>query len=388
MVARAFAGLEPSAVGAEPIHPRDGAYIEYSKRFARVQVFHQARLYGRDFVRLRADPEHSRPGRVADAFSSLSVFFNVRDAAVPYLGHFEEDGLVPVVDEDASLAIAQRLEIGRLADAFSRSSRRFLFLDLGGTLIPKGDSVSKVLKSATKGALLRPGVRRALQALSEDPQTTVYVVSGTTPSALESLFSDLPQLSLAAANGLATSLPDQRPSTTMTSYGTDWDAVRKAALPLMKRRAAWTNGSAVLKREPGLAWSYYRADPEWGRIQALQLAQDLESILAPFDVAVAHREGMLEIVPQAMHKGHVVKKALSEALSRGEPPDFVLCVGDSLSDEKMFSSVYSYLADAPRAPLDRAFTVAVGRKASRALFYLDDDAHVGDALAALAGRAA
>ena len=36
------------------------------------------------------------------------------------------------VDEDASLAIAQRLEIGRLADAFSRSSRRFLFLDLGG----------------------------------------------------------------------------------------------------------------------------------------------------------------------------------------------------------------------------------------------------------------
>ena len=80
------------------------------------------------------------------------------------------------VDEDASLAIAQRLEIGRLADAFSRSSRRFLFLDLGGTLIPKGDSVSKVLKSATKGALLRPGVRRALQALSEDPQTTGYVV--------------------------------------------------------------------------------------------------------------------------------------------------------------------------------------------------------------------
>ena len=51
----------------------------------------------------------------------------------------------------------------------------------------------------------------------------------------------------------------------MTSYGTDWNAVRKAALPLMKRRAAWTNGSAVLKREPGLAWSYYRADPEWGQ---------------------------------------------------------------------------------------------------------------------------
>lgn len=296
---------------------------------------------------------------------------------------------VTISDEDAALAIAQRMEIGRLADAFSRSSRRFLFLDLGGTLIPKGDSVSKVLKSATKSALLRPGVRRALQALSEDDQTTVYVVSGTTPSALESLFSDLPHLCLAAANGLATAIPvDGKRSSVMTSYGTDWQAVRRAALPLMKRRAAWTNGSAVLKREPGLAWSYYRADPEWGRIQALQLAQDLKVILAPFNVEVAHREGMLEVVPAAQHKGHVVKKALTEALGRGEPPDFVLCVGDALSDEKMFSSVYSYLADAPRAPLDRAFTVAVGRKASRALFYLDDDAHVGDTLAALAGRAA
>jgi len=45
-----------------------------------------------------------------------------------------------------------------------------------------------------------------------------------------------------------------------------------------------------------------------------------------------------------------------------------------------------YLADAEQLPLDRAFTVTVGKKASRALFYLNDHKHVGDALAALAAK--
>ena len=79
-----------------------------------------------------------------------------------------------------------------------------------------------------------------------------------------------------------------------------------------------------------------------------------------------------------------MKKALSEALVAGNRR--TSSRRGLLSDEKMFSSVYGYLADA-RGSLDRASRRG-GAKASRALFYLDDDAHVGDALAALAGRAA
>ena len=48
---------------------------------------------------------------------------------------------------------------------------------------------------------------------------------------------------------------------------------------------------------------YYRADPEWGRIQALQLARDLEAALAPHDVEVVHREGMIEVVPGRLRGG-------------------------------------------------------------------------------------
>jgi len=284
-------------------------------------------------------------------------------------------------------AQAELLPVEALTAAFRAAKARAVFLDLGGTLIGKGDALSKVLKDTTSGgsALVPPRVRAALEALAEDPRTSVYVVSGATTHALHALFGRSPGLGLAGQNGLSQAPPsasEARP-VEVTDYGTDWAAVNEAALPVLRRHAARTNGSDVLRREPGVAWSYYRADPEWGRVQALQLATDLQAALAPFGVDVVHLEGMIEVVPSKMHKGNIVKHVLGRM---APAPDFVLAVGDGPNDEKMFSSVYSYLADAP-ASEGSAFTVTVGRKASRARFYLKDPAHVGDALAALAGAA-
>jgi trehalose 6-phosphate synthase/phosphatase len=61
---------------------------------------------------------------------------------------------------------------------------------------------------------------------------------------------------------------------------------------------------------------------------------------------VQHDRGELEIVPKPMHKGKFVKEILeqSEDASDGLPPDFIFIIGDDVSDEKMFSSVLSYVA--------------------------------------------
>ena len=76
-----------------------------------------------------------------------------------------------------------------------------------------------------------------------------------------------------------------------------------------KRRAAWTNGSAVFKRNAGPGLELLPRGPRMGPHPSLAAGPGPGgAILAPFDVAVAHREGMLEIVPQAMHQGHVVKE--------------------------------------------------------------------------------
>ena len=43
------------------------------------------------------------------------------------------------------------------------------------------------------------------------------------------------------------------------------------------------------------------------------------------------------MVPRKGHKGHIVKKILEDARTRSKNVDFVLCMGDDISDEKMFT---------------------------------------------------
>merc|ERR1711862_173648 len=87
-----------------------------------------------------------------------------------------------------------------------------------------------------------------------------------------------------------------------------------------------------------IGWSYYSCDPEWGSLQASHLVLELEQDLRPFDVRFVTLKGVVEILPRR-NKGLIVKKVLREVVKEdgGENLDFILCVGDDISDEKMFT---------------------------------------------------
>ncbi|KAH8070399.1 hypothetical protein JL721_5169 [Aureococcus anophagefferens] len=248
------------------------------------------------------------------------------------------------------------LDHGALKSAYAKAKRRLLLLDFGGTLVPKGDYITKVLKTQQIGVttldLLDERAAKALEALSNDPRTTVS--RRLARRCTRSTRSGCPKLGLAAANGLCTTKPSLKTYETtrrcgVADYGTDWDAV-KARRCRSSAATARTNGSSVLSRDPGVAWSYYRADPD----------------------------GMIEVVPGRMHKGNVVKHILN---TLDEPPDFLFACGDSKTDEKMFSSVYSHSRTIGG---EHNQACGHGRQEASGAFYLNDHAHVIDALAKLA----
>ena len=76
----------------------------------------------------------------------------------------------------------------------------------------------------------------------------------------------------------------------------------------------------------------------------------------------------------------VTKKLLASMGAQGMPPDFVLCIGDDKSDEDMFESI----VDATVAPSVEIFACTVGRKPSKAKYYLED---IGDVIHMLEGLA-
>jgi len=81
---------------------------------------------------------------------------------------------------------------------------------------------------------------------------------------------------------------------------------------------------------------------------------------------------------QGVSKGLVAKRILSTMQERGDLPDFILCVGDDRSDEDMFEVITAAVARVPASlhPEAEVFACTVGRKPSKAKYYLDDPADI------------
>ncbi len=79
---------------------------------------------------------------------------------------------------------------------------------------------------------------------------------------------------------------------------------------------------------------------------------------------------------QGVSKGLVAKRLLSIMQERGPSPDFVLCIGDDQSDEDMFEVITSSMTGPSIAPRAEVFACTVGRKPSKAKYYLDDTGEI------------
>lgn len=147
---------------------------------------------------------------------------------------------------------------------------------------------------------------------------------------------------------------------------------------------------------------------------------ELENELRAFDVRFVTLKGVIEIVPRKLNKGLIVKRVLRDIAARYPDTgiDFVMCMGDDISDEKMFTSVFSYIAELGEPPSSGSagppvvrengqieplvaatttqqkvpvvpdplycFTVAVGKKATHATTFVNDAQEVANALVMLA----
>jgi trehalose 6-phosphate synthase/phosphatase len=325
------------------------------------------------------------------------------------------DSTAAFLARESNLAFAH-LNIKSLKKAYDATTRRVIVLDFNGTIVLK-EPPGKYLKReilGTSGNKPPPDVLDALSCLCADPRNLVYVVSGDSSENVLQAIGHIPGLGLAVSNGACFSPPLQ-PGQTHRRWltfdlGVDWDAVKRVALPVLSKYTARSNGSFVKLTSFSIGWSYYSCDPEWGSLQAAHLVLELENELRAFDVRFVTLKGIVEVVPRKLNKGLVVKKVLRDTAAQ-QPVDFILCFGDDVSDEKMFTSVFTHIAELgddvnskPGPPVRRedgtleesppvvlqqtdplyAYTVAVGKKPSHASMWVEDAGEVANALVMLA----
>ncbi|KDO60795.1 hypothetical protein CISIN_1g044635mg [Citrus sinensis] len=258
----------------------------------------------------------------------------------------------------------KKLSMEHIVSAYKRTTTRAILLDYDGTLMPQA-SIDKSPNSKTIDIL---------NSLCRDKNNMVFLVSAKSRKTLAEWFSPCENLGIAAEHGYFFRLRrDEEWETCIPVADCGW---KQIAEPVMKLYTETTDGSTIEDKETALVWSYEDADPDFGSCQAKELLDHLESVLANEPVTVKSGQNLVEVKPQGVNKGLVAKRLLSTMQEREMLPDFVLCVGDDRSDEDMFEVIISSMAGPSIAPRAEVFACTVGRKPSKAKYYLDDTVEI------------
>ncbi|KAL5207714.1 hypothetical protein ABZP36_032149 [Zizania latifolia] len=267
----------------------------------------------------------------------------------------------------------RRLSVEHIVPSYRRMHNRLILLDYDGTVMPEG-----LIDKAPSNEVIS-----VLNRLCEDPKNRVFIVSGRGKDELSKWFAPCEKLGIAAEHGYFTRWSRDSPwETSGLAADFDW---KKAAVPVMNLYTEATDGSAIEHKESALVWHHDEADPDFGSCQAKELLDHLENVLANEPVVVKRGQHIVEVNPQGISKGVVVDSLLSSMVSRGKPPDFVLCIGDDRSDEDMFESIVCPSNSSVKLPAtSEVFACTVGKKPSMAKYYLDDTVDVIKMLQGLA----
>lgn len=266
----------------------------------------------------------------------------------------------------------RRLGIDHIGSAYKRTNRRAIFLDYDGTVIPQ----SSIVKSPS------PEVISVLRTLSNDPNNTVFIVSGRGRESLSDWLEPCENLGIAAEHGYF--MRWNRTSEWETNHVADDLDWKNIVEPIMRLYTETTDGSNIEVKESALVWHHQDADPDFGSCQAKELLDHLENVLANEAAVVTRGQHIVEVRPQGISKGLVSEKVLLDMVNRDNSPDFVLCIGDDRSDEDMFESLLSTVSGPSLPASPDIFACTVGRKPSKARYYLDDASDVMKLLQGLA----
>lgn len=228
-----------------------------------------------------------------------------------------------------------------LIGEYRKSERRLILLDYDGTLVPFADKPSDAEPDED--------LLELLGSLARDDRNEVVIVSGRDRSFLEKWFGGK-QLGLVAEHGAWVRVK-----------GAGWrltgpleDGWKREVFPLLEECVKNTPGSFIEEKSFSLVWHYRKADPLVGRMRARSLKEKLTSLAARLGLEVSEGNMVVEVKNLGVNKGRAVLYWTSKA-----DWDFILAIGDDVTDEDMFAALPS-----------QSYSVKVGVPPSQAKFFV------------------
>jgi len=237
--------------------------------------------------------------------------------------------------------------IAEIREAFHTASRRCILLDYDGTLAPYNNIPSQATPSAE--------LLQLLHDLARDPSNELVIISGRDADTLEKWLGHLP-LSLVAEHGASIRRKGAAWKEQMVMNDEWKDQIR----PLMQLFVDRCAGSFIEEKKSTLVWHYRNTHPELGFTRSRELRNSLLQLLANTPLQVIDGNKVLEVRMAGVDKG-----IASMGLIATMDADFILCMGDDVTDEDMF-----------RLLRDKGYTIKVGRSNTAAQYTLQSQRDV------------
>ena len=107
------------------------------------------------------------------------------------------------------------------------------------------------------------------------------------------------------------------------------------------------------------------------------MTSELENIIKKYCLKIVNGKGYLEIIGKNIHKGYFVGYKIKEYIKNRKALDFILCIGDDTSDEKMFNYLLKKKENIKKyCKKVKFYGITVGKKPSKAQFYLEKPKNV------------
>jgi len=221
-----------------------------------------------------------------------------------------EAGAIPeAMSDKAKQALVSQLQKAR---------KRLFLLDYDGTLVPFAKTPQEAKPDA---ALLK-----LLGELNSNARNEVVLISGRDKNTLDRWFGSL-KTGMVAEHGVW-----------MKAKGGDWsmmaglsDKWKDEARAILKLAVDRIEGSLIEEKDYSIAWHYRRADPRISERHIREIANDLFNLTANSNLKVLEGNKVIEVKSANLNKGITAQQWLSR-----QDWDFVLAIGDDVTDEDLF----------------------------------------------------
>jgi trehalose 6-phosphate synthase/phosphatase len=244
--------------------------------------------------------------------------------------------------EEHLAKIASDKVVTSINQKFGDSGKKIFFLDYDGTLQRFYNNPIDAKPDEELLILLRK--------LHKKPDTELVIISGRDKNTLNDWFAD-EGISLIAEHGAWVKSKDTDWKPRIQSNAKWKDNIR----PVLESFVDRTAGSLIEEKTYSVVWHYRKSDIELGALRAIELKDQLSSMLSNQGLEILEGSKVIEVKEIGVNKGSAAMEYIYN-----KDVDFILAIGDDWTDEYLFEELP-----------DESITIKVGTDKSAAKYFLN-----------------